>query len=115
MSMTEWPPTLAVPVSPTRDHFRGPQDAAVTNTGTINVPYCRGTPDRCSGTAAEMGDDLQFVFRNFPLTTLHPLGFTTVSIAGKSFGRFDCAAWDTYVLVDDLSRMISQIVDREKL
>ena len=55
------------------------------------------------------------MFRNFPLTTLHPLGFTTVSIAGKSFGRFDCAAWDTYVLVDGLSRMISQIVDGEKL
>jgi hypothetical protein len=54
------------------------------------------------------------VFRNFPLTTLHPLGFTTVSIAGKSFGRFDCCL-GYYVLVDGLSRMISQIVDGEKL
>jgi hypothetical protein len=61
-----------------------------------------------------MGEDLQFVFRNFPLTTLHPLGFTTVSIAGKSFGRFDCCL-GYYVLVDGLSRMISQIVDGEKL
>ena len=44
MSMTEWPPTLAVPVSPTRDHIRGPQDAAVTNTGTTNVPIVAAHP-----------------------------------------------------------------------
>jgi hypothetical protein len=44
MIMTEWAPTLAVPVSPKRDHIRGSQDAAVTNTGDYKVPIVAAHP-----------------------------------------------------------------------
>jgi protein-disulfide isomerase len=75
MNMTEWAPTLAVPVSPKRDHIRGPQKAAVTllEYGDYQCPYCGAAHPIVAEVQRQMGDDLQFVFRHFPLTTLHPM------------------------------------------
>jgi protein-disulfide isomerase len=74
MSMTSWGPTLTVPVDPGIDHVRGPIDAPVTlvEYGDFQCPFCGAAHPVVESVRASMGDDLQFVFRHFPLTTVHP-------------------------------------------
>src|SRR3982074_3810532 len=75
MEMTEWAPPLAGPVSPERDHIRGPQNAAVTllEYGDYQCPFCGAAHLIVAEVSRQMGDTLQFVFRHFPLTTVHPM------------------------------------------
>ena len=74
MSMTTWKPALRLPVSPERDHIRGPLDAPVTllEYGDYECPYCGAAHAVVTAVCEAMGDQLQFVFRHFPLTTVHP-------------------------------------------
>jgi len=74
MSMTTWKPALRLPVSPERDHIRGPLDAPVTllEYGDYECPYCGAAHAIVTAVCEAMGDQLQFVFRHFPLTTVHP-------------------------------------------
>src|SRR3979490_2159511 len=70
MEMTEWAPTLAVPVSPERDHIRGPQNAAVTllEYGDYQCPFCGAAHLLVAAVRPTLGARFQFVFRTFPLT-----------------------------------------------
>jgi protein-disulfide isomerase len=74
MNTTEWHPVLTVPVSPDRDHIRGPIDAPVTlvEYGDYECPFCGAAHPIVLAVKREMGDQLRFVFRHFPLTTVHP-------------------------------------------
>ena len=65
-------PALAVPVS-NRDHAQGPEDAPVTlvEYGDYECPYCGRAYPVMKRIRRELGDKLRFVFRNFPLNTLH--------------------------------------------
>jgi protein-disulfide isomerase len=74
MSMTEWRSVLSVPVSPNRDHIRGPIDAPVTlvEYGDYECPYCGVAHPIVTAVQERMGPELRFVFRHFPLTTVHP-------------------------------------------
>lgn len=74
MSRTEWAATLTLPVDPTRDHTQGPAEAAVTllEYGDYECPYCGAAYPIVKEIQNQMGDRLQFVFRNFPITTSHP-------------------------------------------
>jgi protein-disulfide isomerase len=94
MKMTEWEPSLAVPVSPKRDHIRGPQKAAVTlvEYGDYQCPYCAAAHGIVAEVQQRMGDGLQFVFRHFPLVTVHPMAEPAAEAAeaAGAQGRF----WD---------------------
>jgi len=70
---TEFPPRLRLPVSK-RDHIRGKIDAPVTlvEYGDYECPYCGMANPVVDQIREEMGDTLRFVFRNFPLTEVHP-------------------------------------------
>jgi protein-disulfide isomerase len=70
---TYHPPRLTLPVGP-RDHIRGPQDAPVTlvEYGDYECPYCAAAHPIVKEVEERMGDQLRFVFRHFPITTLHP-------------------------------------------
>jgi len=74
MNMTSWEATLAVPVSPARDHIRGSVDAPLTllEYGDYECPYCGAAHPIVSAIQAQLRDTLRFVFRHFPLTTVHP-------------------------------------------
>jgi protein-disulfide isomerase len=74
MSMTVWQPVLKVPVSPERDHIRGPLDAPVTllEYGDYECPFCGMAHPIVAAVRQQMGEQLRFVFRHFPLTTVHP-------------------------------------------
>ena len=64
---------LAVPVSE-RDHRQGPATAAVTlvQYGDYECPYTRLSTTIVRAMQQQLGDQLRFVFRNFPLTEIHP-------------------------------------------
>ena len=63
---------LTVPVSE-RDHSIGPADAPVTlvEYGDYECPYCGRAFPIVHEVRRRLGDQLRFVFRNFPLTQIH--------------------------------------------
>lgn len=66
-------PSLTVEVSES-DHRQGPLTAPVTlvEYGDYECPYCGQAYPIIKAIQASMGDDLCFVFRNFPIETSHP-------------------------------------------
>ncbi len=64
---------LVVPVSE-RDHSQGPASAAVTlvQYGDYECPYTRQSTTVVRAIQQQLGDQLRFIFRNFPLTEIHP-------------------------------------------
>src|SRR6478752_8623241 len=63
--------TLAVSA---RDHIEGPDDAPVTlvEYGDYECPYCGRAYPIVKRIQQELGSQLRFVFRNFPLAEMHP-------------------------------------------
>jgi protein-disulfide isomerase len=74
MNTTFWEATLTLPVSPARDHIRGPAAAPVTlvEYGDYECPYCAAAHGIVGAIQASMAAELRFVFRHFPMTTVHP-------------------------------------------
>ncbi|MGH7933423.1 MAG: DsbA family protein [Candidatus Binataceae bacterium] len=70
---TYFAPRLVLPVS-ARDHIRGPAAAPVTivEYGDYECPYCGTASAVVDDLRSEAGDSLRFVFRNFPMTEVHP-------------------------------------------
>ena len=66
-------PHLVIPVSE-RDHSQGPATAAVTlvQYGDYECPYTRQSTTMVRAIQQQLGEQLRFVFRNFPLTEIHP-------------------------------------------
>jgi len=64
---------LTPPVS-ARDHAQGPADAPVTlvEYGDYECPHCGRAHPIVKALQRSMGNDLRFVFRNFPLAKSHP-------------------------------------------
>jgi len=64
---------LTVPVGP-RDHATGPHDAPVTlvEYGDFQCPHCGRAYPIVKDIVRTLGAKLRFVFRNFPLTRIHP-------------------------------------------
>jgi protein-disulfide isomerase len=82
---------LKVPVS-RDDHIQGPDDAPVSlvEYGDYQCPYCGAAHPVVKALQSRFGDQLRFVFRNFPLTEIHPLAepaAETAEFAG-AHGRF---------------------------
>jgi len=65
--------TLKPPVGP-KDHMQGPPDAPVTlvEYGDYECPYCGEAYVVVKALQERLGDQMCFVFRNFPLTQAHP-------------------------------------------
>ena len=65
---------LTLPVSSSRDHIQGPQKAPITllEYGDYECPYCGQAFKIVKLVQNLLGDNLRFVFRNFPLTQIHP-------------------------------------------
>jgi protein-disulfide isomerase len=64
---------LTLPVSE-RDHAQGPHTAPVTlvEYGDYECPYCGEAYPIIKNLQERLGDKLRFVFRNFPITQVHP-------------------------------------------
>jgi peroxiredoxin/protein-disulfide isomerase len=57
-----------------RDHVQGPRDATVTvvEYGDYQCPYCRRAESVVKEVRRRAGENMRFVFRNFPLSNVHP-------------------------------------------
>lgn len=64
---------LRVPVSKA-DHAQGPEDAALVlvEYGDYECPFCGQAHPIVKHAQRALEDELRFVFRNFPLTQIHP-------------------------------------------
>src|SRR5579859_6027088 len=82
---------LEAPVSE-RDHSQGPATAAVTlvQYGDYECPYTRLSTTIVRAIQQQLGDQLRFVFRNFPLTEIHPhaLHAALAAEAAAAQGKF---------------------------
>ena len=67
-------PKLTLPVSSERDHVQGPDTASVTlvEYGDYECPYCGQAYPILKNIQERLGDKLCFIFRNFPVTQVHP-------------------------------------------
>ena len=64
---------LSAPIT-SDDHAQGPNDATVTlvQYGDYECPYTRRSTWVVQAIQQQLGDQLRFVYRNFPLTEIHP-------------------------------------------
>lgn len=69
------------------DHIRGNEDAAVTivEFSDIECPFCARFHDTMKQIVDAYGDDVRWVYRHFPLTSIHPNAVTAANAS-------ECAA-----------------------
>ena len=74
MSIEEEVVKLTLPVNISRDHIQGPFNAPVTllEYGDYQCPYCGQAYPIIKQIQENLGNKLRFVFRNFPVTQIHP-------------------------------------------
>jgi len=97
------------------EHVRGPENAALTliEYGDFQCPYCARAHAALSDLADGIGEQLggiRLVYRNFPLTDLHPLAelaAEAAEAAGQQ-GKF----WEMH---DSLFEQQRQVVDPQDL
>jgi protein-disulfide isomerase len=98
---------LVVPVNE-RDHSQGPATAAVTlvQYGDYECPYTRQSTTVVRAIQQQLRDQLRFVFRNFPLTEIHPhalhaaLAAETAAMQGKFWEMHDYIFHHQHTLED---------------
>jgi len=73
MSRRDTRASLTPPVGP-RDHVAGPNDAPLTlvEYGDYQCPHCGRAYPIVKDVQRALGSQLRFLFRNFPLTKIHP-------------------------------------------
>lgn len=78
---------LSIPVGK-YDHIQGREDAPVTllEYGDFECPYCGQAFPIVKHIQQELGNDLQFVFRHFPLSEVHPHA-SQVAHAAEAAGK----------------------------
>jgi protein-disulfide isomerase len=69
------------------DHTLGPSNAPLTlvEFGDYQCGYCAQAHDIVKSLIAEFGDDLRYVFRNYPLVQIHPYAMGA-ALAAESAG-----------------------------
>ena len=62
------------PAVNSKDHFQGNENAVIelVEYGDYQCPHCGRAYPIIKSIQEKMGDDLKFVFRNFPLAQIHP-------------------------------------------
>ena len=90
--------TLTVPVT-SADHVRGPVDARVTivEYGDYECPYCAAARPVLAALVDGTSGLARLVFRNFPLSDVHPYALTAALAAEAAAARG--AFWDMHELL----------------
>jgi protein-disulfide isomerase len=110
---------LKVPVS-TADHAQGPADAPVTlvEYGDYECPHCGHADTIVKALRKRFGNQLRFVFRNFPLREIHPNAEAAAEAA--EYAATQHKFWEMHDLIfknqQDLSdELLSDLAMRLKL
>jgi protein-disulfide isomerase len=87
--------SLRNPVS-AADHAQGRADAAVTlvEYGDYQCPHCGAAYPVVQQLQQRLGDDLRFVFRNFPLAEMHPDAVSAAMTA--EYGAAHAHFWEIH-------------------
>ena len=98
MSAVAHRPRLTLPIGG-RDHIRGPENATyvLLEYGDYQCPYCRAAQGVVEQLLVAAGDEIQYAYRHFPLTQIHPqaaLAAEAAEAAGAQ-GRF----WEMHELL----------------
>jgi protein-disulfide isomerase len=91
-------PALHPPVGPD-DHSRGPEDAPITlvEYGDFQCPHCYRAHGIVRSLLKRFGKRLRFVFRNFPLSELHPHAVAAAEAAESVAAHAgEAAYWKMY-------------------
>ena len=108
--------SLRVPVTEA-DHIQGKESAPVTlvEYGDYECPHCGRAYPIIKRVQRHFGERLRFVFRNFPLTQIHPLAEPAAEAAefAAAYGKF----WEMHDAIyegqADLSlRMLAELADQ---
>jgi protein-disulfide isomerase len=98
--------SLARPVDE-HDHVLGPEDAPVTlvEYGDFQCPHCRAAHFYLKNVLATLGDEMRFVFRNMPLTQVHPMAQLAAEVAeaAGAQGKF----WPMHDLIYENQDLLS--------
>jgi protein-disulfide isomerase len=101
-------PTLSRPVDD-KDHTTGPADAPVTllEYGDYECPDCGNAFPVIQQLITEMGPRLRFVFRNFPLYSVHPHAGVAAQAAeaAAAQGKF----WEMHKLLYANQKTLDQV------
>jgi protein-disulfide isomerase len=75
-------PKLKIPVSK-EDHFQGPDKAplVLVEYGDYQCPHCGRAYPIVKRVQKALGDKIKFVFRNFPLSEVHPDALNAAKVA----------------------------------
>jgi protein-disulfide isomerase len=123
--------SLSEPVGPD-DHAQGPDTAPVTllEYGDYQCSYCGEAYPVLKEVQAKMGKNLRFVFRNFPITSIHPQAFIAAEAAEAAAGQgkfwqmhdklyenqFDLSAESIVIYAEqvglDMDRFIKEVNDQ---
>ena len=96
--------------------MQGKRDAAIVlvEYGDYQCPYCGAAYPQIKAVQQAMGDRLCFVFRNFPLTNLHPQAMMAASFAeaAATVGKF----WEMHDMIFENQRRLNDrsLVDYAK-
>lgn len=98
--------TLKVPVSPD-DHIQGEQHASVTlvEYGDYQCPYCGMAYEIIKKVQKQFVHELRFVFRNFPLTELHP--WAELAAESAEFAATHDKFWEMHDLLYENQQNLS--------
>jgi diadenylate cyclase len=105
--MRSWESGRLEPVG-ARDHARGPRDAPVTlvKYGDYECPYCGEAHPVLKELQQRVGEQVRFVFRHFPLDSVHPRARLAAQAAeaAASQGRF----WEMHDLLYENQNKLSE-------
>lgn len=80
---------LSLPVNSRQDHIQGPPTAPLTllEYGDYECPYCGQAYGIIKVVQNDLGENLCFAFRNFPLTQIHPNAQSAAEAAEAAGGQ----------------------------
>jgi len=95
-----------IPAVSARDHMQGPDNAPVTlvEYGDYQCPYCGEAHPVVKQLQKALGKKLRFVFRNFPLTRVHPYAWIAAEAAEAAAlqGKF----WEMHDFIFENQEML---------
>jgi protein-disulfide isomerase len=100
---------LTVPVNETRDHLRGNSEARLTllEYGDYECPYCGRAFPIVRQIQETLGTRLRFVFRHFPLNSVHPHASVAAQAAESAGaqGKF----WDMHDMLYEHQEELAEV------